>query len=158
MTSRDPECTFRPKITRAAKSTRARTVLELSEGDANRREATRRILKLRTDQELMSELTFRPKLNIDTKLAPQAESRLQILKAPHTYVRRMKRAARMKREKQRRKAQDAELNEFAECTFHPKIHDAPAYVKRIARSMQLSKSAKREEVGERGESGKPEWR
>ena len=126
MALRDPDCTFRPKITKAAKSTRARTVQELSEGDANRRETTRRILKLRTDQEKMSQLTFRPKLNVDTKLAPQAESRLQILKAPHTYVRRMKRAAKMFQEQQRRKAQDAELNEFAECTFHPKIHDARA--------------------------------
>ena len=41
---------------------------ELSEGDANRRETTRRILKLRTDQEKMSQLTFRPKLNVDANL------------------------------------------------------------------------------------------
>jgi hypothetical protein len=29
--------------------------------------------------------------------------------------------------------------ELAECTFRPEVHDAPAYVKRIARSMQLSR-------------------
>jgi hypothetical protein len=152
---KDPNCTFRPKITNIAKKTRARTVRELSDGDANRRETTRRVLKLKADQELMNELTFKPKLSIETKLAPRAQGRLQILKAPHTYVRRMKRAAKMKQEQQRRKAQDAELDEFSECTFHPKIHDAPAYVKKIARSMSLSRSVKREVSDD---SARPEWR
>ena len=72
----------------------------------------------------------------------------------------MKREAKLFAEKQRRAAQNAELDDFSECTFHPKISEAPAYVKKIARSMSLSRSVRREqEEKKEGVEGKqPKWR
>ena len=37
-----------------------------------------------------------------------------------------------------------EALELQECTFHPQTHEAPAYVTRIAKSMQLAKAARPE--------------
>mgnify|MGYP006902769083 CR=1 FL=1 len=42
---------------------------------------------------------------------------------------------------------------FQDCTFKPQIHDAPAYIKRIARSMALTKAARPPEP-----APKPDWR
>ena len=40
-----------------------------------------------------------------------------------------------------------------ECTFHPETHEAPAYVTRIAKSMQLAKAGRQPPPPER-----PGWR
>ena len=52
-----------------------------------------------------------------------------------------------------RAAQDKELQEIAECTFHPKTHRAPEYIARIAKSMKAARDAK-------GDSpvSRPDWR
>ena len=68
---------------------------------------------------------------------------MQILKAPHTYVRRMKRAAKMFQEQQRRKAPDAELNEFAECTFHPRFDASTAVKKSVLSKVQAKVEVRR---------------
>ena len=52
--------------------------------------------------------------------------------------------------------QAQEMSEFAQCTFQPKIHDAPGYVKRIAHSMKLTRAAQRRVEG--SGKGKQEWR
>jgi hypothetical protein len=52
------------------------------------------------------------------------------------------------------------MAEFAECTFHPRVHDAPAYIKRIARSMSLSRAARAAAEAAKGEKKdeRPGWR
>ena len=48
---------------------------------------------------------------------------------------------------------EKELEEIAECTFHPKTHRAPEYITRIAKSMKATRDAK-------GDSpvSRPDWR
>jgi hypothetical protein len=43
---------------------------------------------------------------------------------------------------------------FTECTFRPEVHDAPAYVKHIARVMAMTKAAKPKDKG----SARPDWK
>ena len=71
---------------------------------------------------------------------------------------RVQRQHRLFSEKQRRAAQEAELEQFRECTFQPRIHDAPAYVKRIARSMALSKAARAAASEADKKPERPQWR
>ena len=56
----------------------------------------------------------------------------------------MKRQAKLFSERQRQVAQEEELKIFSECTFHPDVHEAPKYVKRIAKSMKVLKAARNE--------------
>merc|ERR1712216_244112 len=92
-------------------------------------------------------------------LAPRTESRLRVVSDPDTYLDRIARQHRVFSEKQRRAAQEAELSKFKECTFRPSIHDAPSYVKRIARSMALSKAARAAAVEQSEKKPeRPEWR
>ena len=53
----------------------------------------------------------------------------------------------------RTKAHSQEMREFKQCTFEPVIHDAPEYVKRIAKSMQLVREAKKKDAT----PAKPGW-
>ena len=59
-------------------------------------------------------------------------------------------------EKRTRLAQlETSRAELQECTFKPTVHDAPMFVKRIARSMALTKAV---HPPPSEESKKPEWR
>ena len=57
-------------------------------------------------------------------------------------------------DKRRKAAQEQERKQFAECTFHPKTNDAPAYIKRIAKSMALARKAR----PSKKKSRKPDWK
>merc|ERR1712070_104062 len=133
--SKDPECTFHPKINQSAKKRQARSVVELSRGDMLKKETAQRLMKLKTEQQEMVALTFKPNIN-----KTSVESKLKILTEPGTYLQRLQKDAKTFSEKQRRAVQAHEMAEFAQCTFQPKIHDAPAYVKRIAHSMRLARA------------------
>jgi hypothetical protein len=106
-------------------------------------------MKLKTEQQEMVALTFKPTIN-----KTSVESKLKILTEPGTYLQRLQKDAKTFSEKQRRAVQAAEMSEFAECTFQPKIHDAPAYVKRIAQSWKQTRASQPEE----DENAKPQWR
>ena len=55
---------------------------------------------------------------------------------------------------------EADMEEYAQCTFQPQVHDAPTYVKRIARSMSLSRAARAAAEATKGgkEEKRPGWR
>jgi hypothetical protein len=84
------------------------------------------------------------------------QGKIRIQSEPETYLQRLQQSAKAFSEKQRRAVQAQEMAEFAQCTFQPKIHDAPAYVKRIAHSMKLTRAAQRRVEG--AEKPKDEWR
>ena len=48
--------------------------------------------------------------------------------------------------------------EEEELTFAPRTTECPAYVKRIARSIALTKAAKANDAGGDGAGEKPDWR
>eukprot|EP00512_Aurantiochytrium_limacinum_P008543 CAMPEP_0171538482 /NCGR_PEP_ID=MMETSP0960-20121227/62_1 /TAXON_ID=87120 /ORGANISM="Aurantiochytrium limacinum, Strain ATCCMYA-1381" /LENGTH=837 /DNA_ID=CAMNT_0012085369 /DNA_START=546 /DNA_END=3059 /DNA_ORIENTATION=- len=153
--SLDPECTFHPKITRVGQSRPARTTLEMSRGDSLRKETNTRLMKLRVEQEELQDLTFTPEFQARHKAA---EGRLKILSEPDTYIRRLQHKDTLQSHKQTKAAQDQEMKELEECTFKPEIHDAPAYVKRIVRSLALAKPAREAQAAAEKEHARPEWR
>ena len=83
------------------------------------------------------------------------EGRLKVLSEPESYVARLCAEAASAAEKARRAASTAEESELAECTFTPQVHDAPEYIKRIARHMQLARGAKAQKAAA---GAKPDWR
>jgi len=146
----DPECTFHPAINPTSRGLKARSVEELSRGDALKRETAARMVKLRLEQEDLGGVTFQPKINEKSK---HTESRLRILADPDSYVQRLKQEAAVLAEKARRSNAEAEMMEMAECTFHPSVHPAPEYVSRIAASMSLARAVKPQPAPAR-----PDWR
>eukprot|EP00937_MAST-01D_sp_MAST-1D-sp2_P002799 g2799.t1 len=106
------------------------------------------------EQEELSELTFKPDIHDTQK--DRVQGKLRISSEPETYLQRLQQSAKAFSEKQRRAIQAQEMAEFAQCTFQPKIHDAPAYVKRIAHSMKLTRAAQARMEGEK--KAKPDWR
>ena len=72
---------------------------------------------------------------------------------PESYLARVRQHMKLKQKVTEcvREAEEAKL--MAECSFHPKTHEAPAYISRIAHSMKIAKSAQppRPPV-------KPDWR
>ncbi len=73
---------------------------------------------------------------------------------PESYVARLSAEAAAQADRARRALAEAEAAQLAECTFSPRVHDAPEYVKRIARSMALTRAVKASEPT----AAKPEWR
>lgn len=49
----DPECTFTPAINPSSKQLPGRSAVELSRGDALRRETSQRLLKMRVEAEML---------------------------------------------------------------------------------------------------------
>ena len=73
---------------------------------------------------------------------------------PETYVARLSAEAANQADKARRANAQAYNASLAECTFTPTVHDAPEYIKRIARSMALTRAVKMPDAAR----AKPEWK
>ena len=142
-------CTFKPNILASSRARPARSFTELSRGDSLKRETAARLMKLKAEQDELEGLTFRPKLN-----PSNARSRLNILNDPDSYLERIQKQEENFSIRRRKALQEQEMKEFAECTFHPQINDAPQYIKRIAKSMALARDA-RPTTAERT---MPEWK
>lgn len=82
------------------------------------------------------------------------EGRLRVLSDPDTYVARLTAEAASQADKARRAVASADVASLAECTFAPAVHDAPEYIKRIARSMALTRAVKAPDAVRE----KQEWR
>ncbi|GMI04562.1 hypothetical protein TrLO_g113 [Triparma laevis f. longispina] len=152
----DPECTFRPALNSKSNNLAegGRSVVELSRGDHLRKETTQKMLRLRHEQSQMKELTFAPQVNHSNKVARNATSRLKIVEDPDNYLSRLQQSAKNRKDVLRRKAQELEMKTLQECTFRPETSECPGYIKRIARSMALTKVDRQESI----EAGKPEWK
>ena len=146
----DPECTFKPAITEHARKKPARSLVELSRGDSLRKETNSRLLKLRAEERELAELTFQPKLQGGSG----GESKLKVASDPNNYLSRLRKAQEQSATKQRQVMQQMEREELSECTFHPKIHKVPTYVKRIVRSLSLGPDRKKNNNTPK----RPEWR
>ena len=139
-----------PAINPASRALRRRSVTDMSRGDALKRETATRLLRLRLEQEGLEGVTFKPAIN-DSR---HVEGRLKVLSEPETYVARLSAEAASAAERARRAASSHQVSELAECTFAPRVHDAPEYIKRIARHMHLSRAVKAPESA----ASKPDWR
>jgi len=129
-------CSFKPRISSKGQECRARSVDEMSTGDALKKEAMQEAMKLRAEQEEMREATFQPRIHANKGV----QGRLKILSDPDTYIQRVQHNQLRQDQKLVEHQRHMEEEEMKECSFAPEIHDAPAYVKRIARSMALTRS------------------
>ena len=143
--SQDKDFTYTPKLNKKSENLKGRSVYELSFGDLIKKESTQRILKLRVEQEQLSQLTFQPEL---TELGKSAKisSGLKLNQNPsfHLELQKTKKEQLMKQrliEHQKRQEQEIEG-----CTFQPKTIDCPDYIKRIAQSMNMIKTAKNQSI------------
>lgn len=155
---RDPECTFQPAINPASKALPSRSTTDLSRGDALKKETAVRLMRLRVEAQQLEGVSFNPSLN--PKSRAMAVGRLRLSSEPDTYLERVQQEALAAAERAKAKAAETEARELSECTFTPAVHDAPAYVKRIARSMQLARAVRAQEGGGAGGKGqaRPDWR
>jgi len=147
---RDDECTFQPKILPSSKIRKPRSVVELSIGDKLKHDAHVEEMRQKMENKESKETTFKP-----MTVNYPAESRLKILTNPEAYMERVHKEQEMKEEQYAERLQQQEKQKLEGCTFHPEIHDAPIYIKRIARSMALARGHKyRTSISP---PKKPEW-
>lgn len=146
----DPECTFRPQILESSRARPARSVVEMSRGDMLRKVTAQRMMKLKAEQDELSGVTFRPRLN---RRSLDAESRLKVASEPESYIERLRREQQLAEQKRQRALEQQEMEEIKECTFRPEVHRAPEYVTRIARSMELTRAARKKAV----KKTRPAW-
>ena len=78
---------------------------------------------------------------------------------PNSYLDRLKQEARARQEQLDADARAREQREEDELTFTPQTTECPAYVKRIARSIALTKAAKNTSgaASTATDQAKPEW-
>jgi len=150
----DPECTFKPQITKSAQKLPSRSAVEMSRGDSLRKETNARLLKLRDEQEKLEGLTFAPEVYTSSN---KGESKLKIMSDPDTYLARLHHKNLAQSHRQLKAAQEQEMKELQECTFKPEIHEAPNYVKQIVQSLALARPTKEEEEAIRMQV-KPDWK
>lgn len=147
----DPDCTFAPAINPASKALPGRGAVSLSRGDQLKRETALRLLRLRREAEALEGITFAPALNDNSRAVP---GRLRVLAEPDSYIQRVAAEAAMAEHKARAQAEAAHAAELSECTFKPVVHEAPEYVKRIARSMALARAVRPPSSG----PTRPDWK
>ena len=107
----DPHCTFKPKINESSAKRKPRSYVEMSVGDAARRETAQRLLKLKAEQDELAGLTFRPKTNRNVDVS----GKLNVLSDPDSYLRRVAAEARALKERQARAASEAQMKECVVC-------------------------------------------
>lgn len=142
---------FQPELTKRAEKMRPRTSYELSRGDLLKKETSQRMLKLKMEQEELKKLTFKPEVS---KRAQNMKSTLMLQEDPDGYVSRQLKMEKDKEAYRLMIIRQREANEIDGCTFAPATKDCPAYVKRIARSLSIVKSARLADAA----PPKPEWR
>eukprot|EP00752_Nemacystus_decipiens_P018403 g16506.t1 len=152
----DPDCTFKPKITARSANLQARSVVELSRGDQLKRETTQRLTRLRAEQELLADTTFRPRINADAA-SRMAVSKLKVVSDPGSYIATVENLRRRKEECVVRGAIEKAAKEVEGCTFRPETTECPAYITRIAKSISASKALP---AGSKKKvrPAKPDWR
>lgn len=87
----DPECTFQPAILPASKSLTARSVVELSKGDALKRETAQRLMRLKAEQDELAGLTFKPRTNSHKAHLRGVKGKLRVTEDPDSYIERIQR-------------------------------------------------------------------
>ena len=160
ITEADPECTFKPEISKKGEALRPRSGFELSRGDLLRKETNSRMMKIRCDQEQMAELTFKPV--ITKKAQRQANdhkvSKMSLAADPAQYLQSQKEKKDAKDALMKAQKDKQEQDELQACTFAPSTKECPAYVKRIAKSMAVMRAARAGSQEAGASTEKPTWK
>ncbi len=151
----DESCTFQPSITHKSEKLRARTVYEMSRGDLLKRETNNRMMRMRSDQEELQEMTFKPEITKKGKQA--AAQKISLTHDPAKFLDLQKEKAQRKESERLALLEKREKEELEKCTFAPATKDCPAYVRRIAKSMAVVRAA-RTTPEEAQDNQKPTWK
>ena len=110
-------------------------------GDAEQREISNRALRLKVESERLSRFRFKPTMNTtySATTGKKAEGKLQVLKDPDNFIKRLEEQKKIKEEKKAKMMKEKRDKEEENYTFTPKTTECPAYIKRIAHSMQISR-------------------
>ena len=149
----DNNCTFTPGINSKSKALPSRSSYDLSKGDLQRRENKQRMIRLKTEQELQSTLTFRPQISKRAQSA--GKSYLELNSDSSIFLEKLKIEREKLEEKRMSELNQRRMHELDGCTFQPETKECPSYVKRIAKSMALVRAARAENNTEKV---KPQWR
>lgn len=155
------ECTFQPKINKASQKLKPKTAEQRQVEYQVKQDRLERARQEKEKKELQ-QATFKPKLNVPQKNSNNSNnnSYLRLQSEPETYVQRVQAIQKQKQERAQSFKQQQEQKEFEQCTFQPVTHDAPEYVKRIAKSMALAKSMMQSDTSllQDEQASKPTWR
>lgn len=112
----------------------------MSRGDLHKKQTNQKILKLRTEQEELQNMTFQPQ--ISEFAATKARSVLKLNENPGGFLERYKLTQQQQDAERQRYNAAKQSEELKDCTFTPATKDCPAYIKRIARSLAVVKSVR----------------
>jgi hypothetical protein len=150
------ECSFRPKITAAARQMEHRDLGELSAKYTKRREEKLAQLRRAAIAAEQKEVTLKPNINDYNGIS----SFLRVVDQPDSLLNRMeqRRSYEMKRASEKHK-QSVE-KETAECTFRPQnVKAAPAFVGRMAETYRMVRDNKEKENQGKDEGNvRPDWK
>lgn len=150
----DEQCTFAPQITAKSERMRGRTVFEMSRGDMLKRDTTNRMMRLRSDQEELSEMTFKPE--ITSKGKKMGDGKKISIHDTDKYLEFAKEKAQRKEGERLAELEKREREEIDSCTFAPQTKECPAYVRRIAKSMAVVRAARA--VDSEPVAARPTWK
>lgn len=147
----EKECTFKPKINKVSQKLPPRSIGDLAYGDKERRRLRLMEKKTKYEQKQMQNVTFQPKLI--SKSINNVESTLKISSDPSNYLARVAEIKRRHEAKRNAILEERKKKELNDCTFKPKVNDAPEYIKQIARTYALVRGPR-----EAKPSPKPQWK
>eukprot|EP00736_Rhodelphis_marinus_P000263 Rmarinus@m.8106 len=130
---------FKPEVSTMAKKMARRTTKDRSVGDYRRKLRTQEAISMRIAEEKMKDLTFQPKKI--SRAYQGVEGRLKILSEPESYLDRLQGQALNQEARAQEELARREKEERSECTFQPQTVQAPAFIRKIAKSFEKSKSS-----------------
>jgi hypothetical protein len=149
--------TMNTKSNKLYQQSRTRSPFELSRGDLLKQETNRRLLKMQREQEILQGVTFQPQISYRAK--EYGKSRLQILQENPSEILKWAKDKQDAKERERQeRLKQREEEELQSCTFKPQTTNCPAYIKRIAESINKMKSARNSMQAWQDEKAKPDWR
>eukprot|EP00954_Amorphochlora_amoebiformis_P030154 1394233-Amorphochlora_amoeboformis.AAC.1 len=148
-------CTFTPKINIMSQNLKGRSVAEMSEGDTAMKTTKLELARMYARKQELSTVTFRPKRKTKNNFWDnRAQSTIKQLNSdPTKYTEMLSKMREKKKEKIRRHEKEKQDAELEQCTFKPKVHEPPEYVKSTLANRSLSRR-KREPPAQE----KPSWR
>eukprot|EP00770_Monocercomonoides_exilis_P000394 MONOS_392.1-p1 / transcript=MONOS_392.1 / gene=MONOS_392 / organism=Monocercomonoides_exilis_PA203 / gene_product=unspecified product / transcript_product=unspecified product / location=Mono_scaffold00006:200479-202749(+) / protein_length=757 / sequence_SO=supercontig / SO=protein_coding / is_pseudo=false len=127
---------FQPHINAVSKKRKRKGFESLSTGEMLKRQAEMEKLIREREMEEKEKMPFTP---VRQSRDFGVGSKLELLKSPSTLITRMEEEKKKALEKVEKEIKEKQKEEEAELTFAPKIHDAPEYIKKIAKSIHQMK-------------------
>lgn len=155
----DVKFSFTPKINEKSIKLRPRSAYEMSQGDLLKKETNNRINRLKYELEQTNELTFQPEISRRATLNKSKSVIKSVTENTNKFMQWQQKKQSIMEEKRKQAQEEREQREMMECTFTPVTRDCPAYVKRIAKSMEIVRAARNSNGFMNSKNSiKPDWK